>query len=269
MPRILQSLGALGKQTHEFLAGIGRLSQLIADSFYWAFFAPFKGKRSLRRHLLAHQLVFVGNESILIVILVSLSVGAVLALQAAYMLKQFGALLYTGSLVSVAMTRELGPIITAIVIAGRVGASITAELGTMKVQEEIDALSTMGIPPIPYLVLPRLLALLLMLPCLTIMSYAIGMIGGYLIGVVGLGINSSLYIWGNFDALVPKDMYTGLAKSGVFALLIGSIATFTGLNVKGGADAVGRATTRCVVASIISIIVADGLCTAVFYYVIK
>ncbi len=269
MQRIGNALGSLGRQLHEFLAELGRLAILINESLYWIFIAPWKGKRGLRRPLLARQLVFVGNESIFIVILVSISVGAVLALQAAYMLQQFGALLYTGSLVSVSMARELGPIITAIVIAGRVGASITAELGTMKAQEEIDALTTMGISPIPYLVVPRLLSLLIMLPCLTILSYAVGMLGGYLIGVVGLGINSSLYLRGNFDALVPKDLYTGIAKSGVFSLLIGAIATHTGLSVKGGADEVGRATTRCVVMSVISIIIADGFCTAFFYYVVK
>lgn len=269
MQRLVNYFGSLGKQAHAFLAEIGRLSFLTKDFLYWGFLAPLRGKKGLRRHLLARQLVFAGNESIFIVMLVSLSVGAVLALQAAYMLRQFGALLYTGSLVSVAMTRELGPIITAIVIAGRVGASITAELGTMKVQEEIDALTTMGIPPVPFLVVPRVLGLLVMLPCLTIISYAVGMIGGYLIGAVGLDIDSSLYLRGNFDALVPKDMYTGLAKSVVFSLLIGAISTYTGLNVRGGADEVGRATTQCVVMSIISIIVADGLCTAFFYYVVK
>lgn len=267
MDRFLTFFGTVGKGTHRVLEEVGRVWRLVQDFSYWSFVAPFSGKRGLRRHAFFKQMVFMGNESLLIVAMVSASVGAVLALQAAYQLKQFGAVLYTGSLVSVSMTRELGPVVTAIVIAGRVGAAITAELGTMKVQEEVDALTTMGIPPIPFLVVPRILAILIMLPCLTILSYAIGMLGGYVIGTLGLGINPNLYLQANFDALVPKDMLTGLAKSFVFALLVGLIATYTGLSVQGGAAGVGRATTQSVVASIFAIIIADGICTGVFYYV--
>ena len=208
-----------------------------------------------------------GNESFFIVALVAASVGSVLALQAAYQLKQFGAVLYTGALVSVSLSRELGPVVTAIVIAGRVGASITAELGTMKVQEEVDALTTMGIPPVPFLVVPRILAILITLPSLTILANAIGMFGGYLVGVLGLGISSGLYVQENFDGLVPKDLLTGIAKSAVFALLVGLISTYKGLSVEGGAEGVGRATTESVVFSIIGIIVADSLLTGLFYYV--
>ena len=165
------------------------------------------------------------------------------------------------------MTRELGPIVTAIVIAGRVGASVTAELGTMKVQEEVDALTTMGIPPIPFLVVPRILALLIMLPCLTVLGNLVGIYGGFLIGVFGLGMDPYLYHKQTFDALVQKDIVTGIVKSFVFALLIGIISTHKGLSVEGGAEGVGRATTQSVVLSIIMIILADCLCTAAFYYV--
>lgn len=267
MSRILSFFGHVGKTTHLCVIEIARVFYLVRDFHYWGFFAPIQGKRGIRREAFAKQLFFMGNESFLIVALVSASVGAVLALQAAYQLKQFGAILYTGALVSVSMARELGPVVTAIVIAGRVGAAITAELGTMKTAEEIDALTTMGIPPVPFLVVPRIFSLAIMLPCMTIISYAVGMLGGYVIGVFGLGINSALYIQANFDALVPKDMLTGLAKSFVFAFLIGFIATHCGLQVKGGAEGVGRATTQSVVASIIAIILADGLCTAIFFYV--
>ena len=267
MTRLVSFFGSVGRQTHGMLIETARIFQLAKDFLYWAAIAPATGKRGLQRVSFAKQMVFMGNESLMIVMAVSASVGAVLALQAAYQLKQFGAILYTGSLVSVSMARELGPVVTAIVIAGRVGASITAELGTMKVQEEVDALTTMGIPPIPYLVVPRILAISIMLPCLTIVSYAIGMLGGYFIGL-SLAIPSALYIQASFDALAPKDMLTGLVKSFVFAMLVGLIATYTGLTVKGGAEGVGRATTQSVVASIISIIIADGLCTAIFYYVL-
>ncbi len=264
---MLSFFGLVGRKSHLFFAEVARLANLVQSFLYWAFFAPLAGRRGLRRETFARQLVFIGNESLPIVALVTLAIGAVLALQAAYQLKQFGAVLYTGGLVSVSMVRELGPVVTAIVIAGRVGASITAELGTMKVQEEIDALTTMGIPAIPYLVVPRIIAIALMLPCLNILGDIVGMLGGYLIGTFGLGMNSDLYIQENFKTLAHKDVWTGLAKSFLFALLIGFISNYKGLTVQGGAEGVGRATTQSVVLSIIMIIVADCVLTAIFYYV--
>jgi phospholipid/cholesterol/gamma-HCH transport system permease protein len=267
MTRIVSFLGLVGRKSHAFIIEVARLSKLFSEAFQWAFLAPLAGKRGLRRKAFIKQLVFIGNESFPIVALVTASVGAVLALQAAYQLKQFGAIFYTGGLVAVSLARELGPVVTAIVIAGRVGASITAELGTMKVQEEVDALLTMGISPVPFLVVPRLLAIGIMLPCLTILGDAIGMAGGWLIGTAGLGIPSSLYLEKSFDSLVPKDLITGVVKSFFFALLIGAIAIYKGLSVEAGAEGVGRATTQSVVLSIISIIVADCLFTATFYYV--
>jgi phospholipid/cholesterol/gamma-HCH transport system permease protein len=256
-----------GKTTHSFLAEVGKLSDLAKNFFYWTFVAPASGKRGLRKQSFFDQLTFMGNESLFIVILVAASVGAVLALQAAYQLKEFGAIMYTGALVSVSMTRELGPIVTAIVIAGRVGASITAELGTMKVSEEVDALTTMGIPPIPFLVVPRILAMIVMLPALTILSFAIGLFGGYLVGTFGLQLDGTLFLNNSLNALVPKDILTGVAKSFIFAILVGLISTYKGLSVHGGAEGVGRATTESVVLSIIAIIVSDCVSTAVFFYV--
>ena len=266
MTRLFHLLESIERKVNPFFIEIARLTRLSQNFLYWTLIAPVVGKRGLRRHSFVEQLVFMGNESIFIMFLVSASVGAVLALQAAYQLKQFGAVLYTGALVSVSITRELGPLVAAIVIAGRVGASITAEIGTMKVQEEIDALTTMGIPPVPFLVVPRILAIVITLPCLTILGNAIGMFGGFLIGVIGLGIEPATYLHKSFDALVQKDIITGIVKSFVFASLIGIISTYKGLSVEGGAEGVGRATTQSVVLSIISIIVADCLCTGIFYY---
>lgn len=262
-------MGGLGRNVRSSMAETARLSLLVKESAYWLFLAPLGGHRGLRRDAFARQLTFVGNESVFIICLVGASVGAVLALQAAYQLKEFGAILYTGALVSVSMTRELGPVMAAIVLAGRVGASVTAELGTMKVQEEVDALMTMGIPPIPYLVVPRILAMLIMLPCLTVLANAVGIMGGWMVGAFGLDIPSELYLQAGFDALVHKDIWTGLAKSGVFALLVGLISTYQGLTVKGGAEGVGKSTTQSVVYSVIAIIVADCVCTALFFYVLS
>ncbi len=267
MIHLLHFLESIERRINPFFIEVARLTRLSQNFLYWTLVAPVIGKRGLRRHSFIEQLVFVGNESVFIMFLVAASVGAVLALQAAYQLKQFGAVLYTGALVSVSMTRELGPLVTAIVIAGRVGASVTAEIGTMKVQEEVDALTTMGIPPVPFLVVPRILAILIMLPCLTVLGNTIGIFGGFLIGVLGLGIEPAIYLHKSFDALVQKDIITGIAKSIVFALLIGIISTHKGLSVEGGAEGVGRATTQSVVLSIISIIISDCLCTGIFYYV--
>ena len=258
---------SIGRKANPFFVEVARMSHLAKESFYWGFIAPITGKKGLRRSFFFQQLVFAGNESLPIAFLVAASVGAVLALQAAYQLKQFGALMYTGALVALSMTRELGPILTSIVVAGRVGASMTAELGTMKTQEEIDALTTMGIPPIPYLVVPRILAIAIMLPCLAILNNIIGMLGGLLVGWLGLGIDPNIYMTESLHALVAKDILTGIAKSFVFALLIGLICTYKGLSTHGGAESVGRSTTQAVVLSTISVIVSDCLLTAIFYYV--
>ncbi len=205
--------------------------------------------------------------SLPLVFLTSLFTGMVLALQTAYQLQKISAELYIGSLVALSMTRELGPVLTALVIAGRVGASITAELGTMKVTEQIDALQTLSTDPVRYLVVPRMLALALMLPVLTLYADMIGILGGYLVGVYKLGMGSTLYMNMTWDALRYKDFFTGLFKSGIFALIISTIACHEGLETSGGAEGVGRSTTLSVVISFMLIIAADCFFTALFYFV--
>ncbi|MBI4372929.1 MAG: ABC transporter permease [Candidatus Omnitrophica bacterium] len=266
MPKLPQFAIKSAGNVGDFLIEIARLWRLACEFAYWVFIAPWTGKRSLRRHAFVEQLVFTGNQSLLIIFVVAASVGAVIALQSAYQLRQFGAVIYTGALVSVSMARELSPLVSAIVIAGRVGASIAAELGSMKVQEEMDALTTMAIQPVPFLVVPRITAILVMLPCLTLLSIVIGIAGGLAVGTFGLGIDPHLFLSKSLEALVAKDILTGLAKSFVFAFLIGIISTYKGLSVQGGAEGVGRATTESVVWSILSIIVSDCLLTSLFYY---
>ncbi len=257
--------GKTGQSLFFVLAGVARLWDLGTAVIGYAFTSLFQ-KKIVPRDTLFHQMVQIGIDSTGIVSLVGASVGTVLALQAAYSLKTFGALMYTGSLVCVAMARELGPLIAAIVISGRIGARMAAEIGTMMVQEEVDALTTMGINPIRYLVAPRAIALALMLPCLTVIVDVVGMVGGWAIGVTGLGINSTLYIAKSVEALCLKDIYTGLLKSFIFSILIALVSCHQGLSVSGGADAVGKATTQAVVISIVLIIVVDCLATAVIYY---
>jgi len=259
--------GGVGQNLTEIFVGVSRLFGLFISVIRVFILSLFQKKVINFRHVL-RQMVLMGVDSAGIICLVGGSVGMVLALQAAYQLKQFGAVLYTGSLVSVSMARELGPLVAAIVISGRVGARMAAELGTMTVQEEVDALTTMGLNPLRYLVAPRCLALMLVLPCLTIISDVMGMTGGFLVGTLGLHINPNLYLAKNFDALVVRDIYTGLIKSGIFAALIALVSCHQGLSVEGGAEGVGKATTQAVVISIILIIVVDCLATAVIYYAI-
>jgi phospholipid/cholesterol/gamma-HCH transport system permease protein len=207
----------------------------------------------------------VGVKSIPIVALVSFVIGIILVLQTAYQLEKFGAINYAASLAGVALTREMAPLLTAIVLAGRVSAAFTAELGTMLVTEEIMALEVMAISPIAYLVVPRFLAMIIMLPCLTVLADTIGIFGGYAVGTCAIGIRSALYIQNTINALMMKDIISGLIKSVVFASIIAMVGCYMAFVVRGGAEGVGRSTMVSVVTSLISIILADCLFTAIFY----
>jgi phospholipid/cholesterol/gamma-HCH transport system permease protein len=176
-----------------------------------------------------------------------------------------GAARLVASLVAISITRELAPLLTAIVVAGRFGSAIAAELGTMKVSQEIDALTVMGIDPVSFLVVPRLVALALTLPCLTIFADVIGILGGLVVAVGVLEMGPSGYITLTFDSLVLEDIVTGLVKSLAFAGIIGLVGCHQGLKTTGGAEEVGHATTAAVVRSIVLIIGADLLVTALFY----
>lgn len=220
-----------------------------------------------RWSLISDQMDKVGVSSLPLVFLTALFTGVVLALQSAYQLQKLSAETYIGSLVALSMTRELGPVLTALVIAGRVGAAITAEVGTMRVTEQVDALQALATDPVRYLAVPRLVALLVMLPILTIYADLIGILGGYLVGVYKLGIGSSLYMNMTWDPLRFKDVFTGLFKAFVFAAIIATIACYEGFETSGGAEGVGRSTTLSVVISFILIITADCFFTALFYFV--
>jgi phospholipid/cholesterol/gamma-HCH transport system permease protein len=225
------------------------------------------GKIFKRRHIF-EQMFLMGVQSIPIVAVTSLFLGMTLAMLTTYTLADFGAEVWVAGLVGVGFTRELGPLITAIVVAGRVGASISAELGTMTVSEEIDALDTMGINPVRYLVLPRFIALLIMMPCLAILSDYLGIIGGYLISAMKLDMSFAYYKDLTIEALKLKDVFTGLIKSVSFAVIISMIGCYQGLIVSGGAEGVGQGTTKSVVNSLIFVIAADSFFTALFTYVI-
>ena len=253
----------LGKRFVDLLYYIGGATSLFMQTLAWIPVRPIKRKQ------IFSQMLRIGVYSLPIVFLTSLFTGMVLAFQSAYQMQRMSAEMYIASLVALSMTRELGPVLTALVVAGRVGASITAEVGTMKVTEQIDALETLATNPIKYLVVPRFIALVFMLPILTIYADFIGILGGCVVGVTKLGISASMYLKMTWDPLTHKDVFTGLAKAVCFAVVICIVACYEGMRTSGGAEGVGRSTTSAVVISFIMIIASDCLITALFYFAFK
>jgi phospholipid/cholesterol/gamma-HCH transport system permease protein len=258
-------LAFIGRSTFGLLRYASGLYDLTAKTAYWTFVAPLKG-RGLKWGNAVHQMVLTGFNALPIVSLIAFFVGMVLAFQGAYQLEKFGAGYFVAALVGVSMTRELGPLITAILVAGRSGSAFAAEIGTMKISEEIDALEAMGLNSVKYLVVPKYLAMLAMMPCLTVISDLAGLLGGAVFGMYQLDQTFSLYILATRDALVMRDISTGLVKSVVFGFIITQVGCYEGFSVEGGAEGVGKATTSSVVISIFLIIVADLVFTAFFYY---
>lgn len=258
---MLRNLARLiGRRFVEFVRYSGGASILLGETLFWIPMPP------LRRKQIVEQMSKIGVDSLPIVSLISLFTGMVLALQSAYQMQKISAEIYIASLVALSMVRELGPVLTALIVAGRIGASITAEIGTMKVTEQIDALETLATNPVKYLVVPRFLALMIMIPLLTLYADVIGGLGGYLIGVHKLDITHAMYMKMTWKALKYKDVYTGLIKSVFFAAIICIIACYEGMRAEGGAEGVGRATTSSVVTSFILIISSDCFFTALFYF---
>jgi len=250
-----------GRKILSFLYFLGGLASLSAQTVYQAIKPPYKYVQIIEQSGKA------GYDSLPIVSVVALFIGFIFALQFGYFMQRIGSEMYIASLVSLAIVRELGPVITALIVAGRVGAANTAELGSMQVTEQIDALETLATNPVKYLVVPRFVALSIMLPLLTLFANIIGIMGSYLICVVKLGITSSMYINMASSALVFKDLFTGLFKAWIFGMVIALVSCYEGFNVEGGAVGVGKATTRSVVISFLMILAADCLITAVFYFI--
>ncbi|MBI4323394.1 MAG: ABC transporter permease, partial [Candidatus Omnitrophica bacterium] len=223
--------------------------------------------RPLRIRAILYELWKIGYQSWFIVLLCSLFVGMVLAFQSAYQMQRLGAEIYIASLVALSVVREIGPVMAALIVAGRVGSAIAAELGTMKVTEQLDALVTLAADPVRYLVVPRLVATLIALPLLTVWADSMGILGGFMVGTMKLGVLPSLYWKMTTLPLVFKDLWSGLLKSAVFALIICVVSCYEGFRAQGGAEGVGLATTRAVVSSFLLVIAADCFFTALFYFV--
>ncbi len=256
-------LEVIGARTLDAADAVGSIGTLLTDTAA-ELARPF-GRRGIKWDRTVQQMALVGTEAVPIVAFISVLIGVVLALNGAQQLRQFGAAIFIANLVGISMTREMGPLITAIVVAGRSGSAIAAEIGTMVISEEIDAMRTMALSPTRFLVVPKVLALVCMMPLLTVISNVAGIGGGYMVGVFGLDLGSSAYRMQTVQALLISDVMTGLAKSVVFGLLIGLIGVYRGFAVRGGPEAVGRATTSAVVTSIIACIVANACFTAFFY----
>jgi phospholipid/cholesterol/gamma-HCH transport system permease protein len=262
--RPITVLGAAANDSLEFIGGVGYLFLDALGSVRGALVAK-RGRRLGWANLWA-QMVRVGVKSIPIVSLVLFCIGAILALQIAPILKTYGAVPKLADIISIAMFRELGPLISAIVLTGFAGASIAAELGTMVVGEEIEALEAEAIHPIRFLVVPRIISTIVMMVCLAVIGDLLGVLGGMVVSHLAMGISYHQYVFHTFAVLELTDFLTGLLKAGVFGAIISSLACFLGLSVTGGAQGVGVATTRTVVLTIVALIGVDLIFTGVFYF---
>ena len=265
-PELPGTMASLGDTVWGGITALGDFLVLAADVTVGAVQALFTPHR-LRWGAYFRESSLMGSQAFGIVGLIMFLIGLTLAFQSAYQLRQFGAAIYVASLTAISMVREMGPLITAILVAGRSGSSITSEVATMKVGEEIDAMQVMGIPFVDFVAVPKMLAMVTMVPLLTMLADVVGILGGWIVGMVYLDIAAKPYLQKTIDALVTKDLATGLFKSVVFAWGIALIGLYHGIQVRGGAQEVGRATTASVVSAIFFIIVADSLFSILFYVV--
>jgi phospholipid/cholesterol/gamma-HCH transport system permease protein len=262
------------RRAERTLAQIGRstLDVLYEAQLVLAFFGQLvvagagvlRAPRTANWRELAPTMERTGADAVPIVVLINFLLGLVMGFQGAIQLKQFGANIFVADLVGLSVTRELGPLMTAIIVCGRSGAAFAAELGSMKVNEEIDALRSMGIGPLRYLVLPRTIAVILVMPLLVLIADAVGILGGLVVGMFSLDVSPLAYLRETQDAVQAWDVFSGLLKSVFFALAIALIACQQGLATTGGAEGVGRRTTASVVTILFALILIDALFTVLF-----
>jgi phospholipid/cholesterol/gamma-HCH transport system permease protein len=256
---IYKLLDSLGRRTALVIFQIGAVIVFLGQTLRWTLSSPFYVKNLLR------QMEQIGFNSVPVVLTTALSTGMVLAYQSYTGFKRFGAESLIGTVVSLSMTRELGPVLTGLMVAGRAGASIAAELGTMRVTEQIDALSTLATNPMKYLVVPRFIASTIMMFFLTTLGMIVGISGGYFVGVKVLGTNPVTYINNSINYTEVSDIWYGLIKSLVFGAVVGIISCYKGFNAEGGAEGVGKATTGAVVVSCMLILILDYFLSAVLW----
>ncbi len=256
----MRLLDAIGRVVLRVLEEIGRFFSMLGRVAIWAVRPPYDLPELLR------QMVRVGYDSIPVVLVTTLFTGMVLALQTFNGFARFHAENLVGSVVALSLTRELAPVLTALMVTGRVGSAMAAELGTMRVTEQIDALTALGTEPVQYLMVPRVTASILMMPLLVVMGDAVGIYGGYLVAVQLLGANPVAYLDNSFQYLhVSDDIVSGVIKAAVFGLIFSLIACVRGYYTAGGAEGVGRSTTRAVVSGSLSVLVVDFFLTKLLY----
>jgi phospholipid/cholesterol/gamma-HCH transport system permease protein len=256
---MISLFNAIGLWVLRFLDESGRVILLFYRTLIWTFRPPFDIQNLLK------QIEEVGIKSIPVVLITGTFTGMVLALQSYTGFKRFNAEAFVGTVVALSMTRELGPVLSGLMVSGRVGSAMAAELGTMQVTEQIDALYTLATNPIKYLIVPRFLASLIVMPVLTVFTDVVGILGGYLVSVKLLGSNPTVYLRRTYDYLNVQDIYIGLFKALIFGMIIAIIGCYQGFNTQGGAEGVGKATTRAVVLSSLLILIANYFITAMFF----
>jgi phospholipid/cholesterol/gamma-HCH transport system permease protein len=256
---LIRFFEVLGAGATRFLEEAGNLFLLLVHTVGWIVRPPF------RVRALFEQMASVGVSSVPIVLITAVFTGAVLALQTMTGFKRFNAEDLVGTVVALSICRELGPVLTGLIVSGRVGSGMAAELGTMKVTEQIDALEALATDPVNYLVVPRFLAGLIMLPALTALADVVGMAGGYAVSVFILHANATIYFRRSMEFLTLDDIYTGMIKAAVFGMIIAIVGCHKGFTAEGGAEGVGRATTRSVVLSSMLILTANYFITAFFF----
>jgi len=258
-------VGYTGRTALNVLYAAATVCVLMVETINWMVIQPLRGK-GLRLRSTVENFVEFGVNSMPIVGLICFLVGVIMAMQSAYTLQKWGATIFIANLVGVSALRELAPLMTAILITGRNGSAITAEIGTMKVSEEIDALQVMGLNPTKFLIVPKFLAMLIAVPCATALAMFVMIFGGFTVAVYIIGLDPMAYFDQTASALEAKDLITGMVKSVFFGVVICWVGVYRGFQVEGGAEGVGRQTTSSVVTSIFLIIIVDLLWTALFYF---
>lgn len=258
MDAILSGFERLGRRVVAAVGELGYAASLLIESFWYLAFGWRVGQR-VRLRMVFEQMRQIGVDAIPIVCLLAMTVGVMLGIQFIAALSEFGAQSQVVVASTKSITREFGALITGIVVAGRSGSALAARLGSMVVSQEVDALAVIGVDPVRYLVAPALVAMLLMLPVLTLFADAVAILGAGLYSLGPLDLSLSAYLAQILDLMTPRDLWEGLAKSVVFGALIALIGTSVGFSVNGGAEGVGRATTRAVVLSISALVLADML----------
>jgi len=256
----------LGECSYAFIGASWGIAVLIYDLFRWGLLGPLR-RKGVKLDLFLAEITRNGWRALPIVSLVAFLFGLVMAINGAYLLGQWGQNQFIADMVGVALARELGPLISGIILAARSGSDIAAQLGTMQVRDEIDAMWTMGLNPARFLLVPKIGALVLVLPCLSLVAVIVGIFGAFLACTMAFGVAGELFVERITSAVLVSDVVSGLGKSVAFALIVGVVGCWFGFSVRGGAQEVGKATTQAVVWGIVLIIVADMFFSSLFYVI--